>query len=465
MNRTPSSHPCPPVGEKVPGGRMRGICNASWHRFASKGWKCSVPMYRIDSSTEISRGRAGFSVYQSRTMKTRPIKNASNLTLLFLTLLAFLPAVPSASGAESKGPTSSSAPKAFVEKMEYRFDFDWQGGPLIVLASGLEGVLQGRSPIFSASDLIDLPSLAAKLHQPSDKVSQYLRGRFSDATLQTLADYRGPSFDPKPLLTALVQELNKIVQGELIYEEQRFAGVNLSTETRKLLEPRIAGERLQAKYGIPLNRLLLVEAYPQELSKKPQETLNVLIPQDLSLALFPAFRLKNVTMDELFEGLNLIRTPENPIHFQASGTPEHRIQVAQGARPRAASVAYDARVFFVGDILQKSKIEDVKTAIETGWQMVLHNSRHSLTEIYPAPVGPAGRYPAPPSIGGPSGGGRASGAAGDMKLKFHKETQLLIVSASPKELDIVKNVLDELRKGLQIASESPAPVAKPEKQE
>jgi hypothetical protein len=25
MNRTPSTHPSPPVGEKVPGGRLRGI--------------------------------------------------------------------------------------------------------------------------------------------------------------------------------------------------------------------------------------------------------------------------------------------------------------------------------------------------------------------------------------------------------------------------------------------------------
>ena len=34
MNRSPSSHPSPPVGEKVPGGRLRGI-PGSWLRFTS----------------------------------------------------------------------------------------------------------------------------------------------------------------------------------------------------------------------------------------------------------------------------------------------------------------------------------------------------------------------------------------------------------------------------------------------
>ena len=33
MNRTPSSRPSPPVGEKVPGGRLRGIPTGSWLRF------------------------------------------------------------------------------------------------------------------------------------------------------------------------------------------------------------------------------------------------------------------------------------------------------------------------------------------------------------------------------------------------------------------------------------------------
>ena len=50
MNRTPSSHPSPPVGEKVPGGRLRGIRNGSWCLFAFKSWRLSLPMHRKGAS-------------------------------------------------------------------------------------------------------------------------------------------------------------------------------------------------------------------------------------------------------------------------------------------------------------------------------------------------------------------------------------------------------------------------------
>ena len=44
MNRTPSSRPSPPVGEKVPGGRLRGIPTGSWPQVTSKFWRCPLSM-------------------------------------------------------------------------------------------------------------------------------------------------------------------------------------------------------------------------------------------------------------------------------------------------------------------------------------------------------------------------------------------------------------------------------------
>ncbi len=46
MNRTPSPRPSPPVGEKVPGGRLRGIPTGSWPQLTSKFWRCSLSMSR-----------------------------------------------------------------------------------------------------------------------------------------------------------------------------------------------------------------------------------------------------------------------------------------------------------------------------------------------------------------------------------------------------------------------------------
>ncbi len=43
MNRTPSPHPSPPVGERVPEGRVRGILRGSWSQCAvAEPWRLSM---------------------------------------------------------------------------------------------------------------------------------------------------------------------------------------------------------------------------------------------------------------------------------------------------------------------------------------------------------------------------------------------------------------------------------------
>lgn len=65
-----------------------------------------------------------------------------------------------------------------------------------------------------------------------------------------------------PLRVALADELTKVMQGQSIYEKQRFAGVGLSDETRRLLaqDPHSASP-------VRLNRCLLEDAFPSELLK------------------------------------------------------------------------------------------------------------------------------------------------------------------------------------------------------
>ena len=69
----------------------------------------------------------------------------------------------------------------------------------------------------------------------------------------------------------------------------------------------------------------------------------------------------------------------------------------------------ETRVFFVGNLLKKFKIEDVTTALETVWQM-------------------------------------SSKAKAD--LKYHQDTQLLIVRADRAQLDMTTAVLTQLREAL-----------------
>ena len=118
------------------------------------------------------------------------------------------------------------------------------------------------SSTFSVDDLVGLPSLASKLKQPGRPVDTWIAGRLSAATKAALANYQGAGSDPTPLQTALLQDLNSALGGSSIYEPQRFAGVVLRSETQKLLSQNPRGDDL-----VPLNRLLLEDTYPLELSR------------------------------------------------------------------------------------------------------------------------------------------------------------------------------------------------------
>ena len=69
-----------------------------------------------------------------------------------------------------------------------------------------------------------------------------------------------------------------------------------------------------------------------------------------------------------------------------------------------------SRAFYVGNLLEKFKIEDITTAIQTTW---------SFSNLKPKG-----------------------------ELKYHQDTQLLIVFALPVELEKVTNILEELNRGV-----------------
>jgi len=126
---------------------------------------------------------------------------------------------------------------------------------------------------FTRSDIKDLPALAEKLKQRPDAVSAFLSSELSSNTVavRVLTNYTGAASDPKPLALALVRELNQIVKQDpkkteakrLLYDEQRFSGISLSPKTRQLLADRAAKKDTSLA---ELNRRLLQDAYPRELS-------------------------------------------------------------------------------------------------------------------------------------------------------------------------------------------------------
>jgi len=112
-------------------------------------------------------------------------------------------------------------------------------------------------PALSSEDLHDLPSLIARLRQ-KDRFTEYLSGRLSPPTRALVAGYGGGR--DQELRDALVGELNEIIVGPSIYDESRFAGVELHPETREAIAAEPQGEDLAW-----LNRHLLEDAFPRAL--------------------------------------------------------------------------------------------------------------------------------------------------------------------------------------------------------
>ncbi len=116
------------------------------------------------------------------------------------------------------------------------------------------------SSTFAVEDLADLPALVAKL-RGGNALAQHLSIQLSAETQELLSRYEGGA--DAALKKALVRELNAVIRGPSLYDEDRFDKVDLAPETEALLGRAPEGEDLRR-----LNLLLLQDAYPAELSRR-----------------------------------------------------------------------------------------------------------------------------------------------------------------------------------------------------
>ena len=128
---------------------------------------------------------------------------------------------------------------------------------------------ESGSALLSVSDIKELSALAARLKQPAptDDISQYLASHLSSATSNLL--HQTGDGSGAQLAQGLVQDLNRIMQNGALYERQRFASVNLSLDTQDLLKQEPKGADL-----VRLNRMLLHDAYPEEIASIEESNLN-----------------------------------------------------------------------------------------------------------------------------------------------------------------------------------------------
>lgn len=115
---------------------------------------------------------------------------------------------------------------------------------------------------FRPDDIINATDLIMKLKEAKDPVSEYLRGKLSADALQMVDEYPRQGYTPQELKEKLADELNGELHDAGLYDEQRFAGVSLSYETRELIS-----ENPQGPERMRLNRMLLNEGYAIDLAK------------------------------------------------------------------------------------------------------------------------------------------------------------------------------------------------------
>ena len=131
----------------------------------------------------------------------------------------------------------------------------------------------------SPADISNVDVLAAKLKHPVDSngVSEFVVSNVAPATLSALSNYNG-GIDLQ-LQRMLAADLTRIIQSGPIYDAQRFTNVTLSAATLDLLNLQPRDVDLAR-----LNRMLLLDAYPQELSRRSAVEAGVLFLLGLLLA-------------------------------------------------------------------------------------------------------------------------------------------------------------------------------------
>ena len=130
-----------------------------------------------------------------------------------------------------------------------------------------EGIVEDwrMSPSLSSFEICDSETLVDEIKHPTNAFLRFIK---ESCSKQTLAEFDKPNKHGLPGLTevCLRSELNKIINGPLIFNNERFSGIELRKNVREILAA--AGYTKDCAH---LNRLLLEDALPEEISRLPRK--------------------------------------------------------------------------------------------------------------------------------------------------------------------------------------------------
>ena len=114
--------------------------------------------------------------------------------------------------------------------------------------------------LLSSAAIKDVAMLIEKLTEHADPISEYLWEKLSVTVRRKLNADTPTGREAKAAEVALVDGLNEVISGELIYDASRFAAIVLSERSQQLLDAQVKGDARKR-----LNRLLLADAFPSEI--------------------------------------------------------------------------------------------------------------------------------------------------------------------------------------------------------
>jgi hypothetical protein len=161
-----------------------------------------------------------------------------------------------------------------------------------------------------------------------------------------------------------------------------------------------------------------------DIEKATGKPLNVIISKEDETVEISALKFKGITVPDLFRALAMASQSQQQVGgtfytFETQGQGENTIFILRSRKPSPPQKF--CRFYQLADALQNYSIDDITTAIQTGWKML--------------------------------------GVKSPPELKFHPETKLLIAVGQPEHLAIIDDVLNGLRSATVPPAWSPHPSA------
>lgn len=173
------------------------------------------------------------------------------------------------------------------------------------------------SSTVSIDEIKDLTQFVNRLKSRADQVSALLWQKSSEIEQRLLWNYEPRQSDAREIQEIIALVLNRTLRGPCIYTDDLYKNIPRRPETIKLLEENPTGSDLMR-----LNRLLIEDAYPAELTRKQFSVKKTPLPIELlrDAGALPPFSVKESSFDAwwaIAEKLLMLATGGKPEEIEA----------------------------------------------------------------------------------------------------------------------------------------------------